>query len=307
MNSAISRRQLLRWSFGATAVAMAGTFVTSGGKRVATAVASTFADPVASPVPGDNLLLRITYTGGYVPPEFFFTEMPFFSLYESGLLITTGPMIEIYPQPALPNLRQTVLSESGVAKIVAAAKDAGLFAGSADLDGPPVADVGSTVFTTNENGKTAVVSAYALGFDESQVADSALRAARQKLIDFSAQLMNLPEWLEAADLIDGESPYTIERIRLFNREIDPASPPWQDSAMEQPAVAWPLDLPITDFGDIYEGPYQGETTCGVVEGEEAAQLVKLLEGMNQLSPWESGGVLYQTWVRPLLPDESGCR
>ena len=104
-----------------------------------------------------------------MPVEFLFTSVPMVSVYADGRVITTGPMIEIYPPPALPNLRQIVLTEAGLQHVLDEVRNTGLFAESTHYDGPEVTDLPDTVFTFTDDGKTVVVSAYALGVDESMV------------------------------------------------------------------------------------------------------------------------------------------
>ena len=56
-----------------------------------------------TPSPGpNNLVLRIDTSGGFVSPAFTMGQIPGFSLFGDGRVITTGAQIEIYPQPALP-------------------------------------------------------------------------------------------------------------------------------------------------------------------------------------------------------------
>jgi hypothetical protein len=113
----------------------------------------------------EDLVLRIETTGGFVPVEFIFTSVPSFSVYGDGRVIITGPVMEIYPGPALPNLLQVRLTEKGMAQLLQAAEEAGLAGPLGDLGMPPVADVGTTVFTLNVGGQRYENQVYALGFE----------------------------------------------------------------------------------------------------------------------------------------------
>lgn len=287
---------------GGTAVAGAAAF--SYG-RSPVVIATTMTPPDASPVPGstaDELLLRIAYIGGFVPVEYSLTALPIVSVYADGRVITTGPMIEIYPQPALPNLRETVLTEAGVASVIEQARAAGLFAGPVYYDGPEITDLPDTVFTVNIEGVSTEVSAYGLGVDETMLPDTANAEARARLIELQAFLTDLPANLPPEQIRTADAEYEIEKIKVYAREIDAANPPWDDPAMAQPELAWPLLTPISQFAELSEGAYTG-MSCAAFTGDEAKSLVEAFQGANQLTPWKSEDKLYLLWPRPLLPDE----
>jgi ribosomal protein L18 len=108
----------------------------------------------------------VAYEGGFVPYEYTLGSTPFWSLFGDGTLIVPGPQIEIYPGPALPNLTATPVSEDGIQAILEAAREAGLMDGDANYGDQCIADAATTVFTTNADGTTTVVSAYALDVGE---------------------------------------------------------------------------------------------------------------------------------------------
>jgi hypothetical protein len=284
---------------GATAVASIGSLT---GK--AAAACSIAATPTAGGLPADELLLRVELKGGFVPVEYLLTSLPIASIYADGRVITTGPMIEIFPQPALPNLRQTVLTQAGIDRVLEEARKADLFEGSTHLDGPEITDLPDTVFTLNAEGISTVVSAYALGVDETMLSASANKEARAKLIELQSFLTDLPSHLSADGIKVSDQPYEIERIRINALEFDPANPPWDDPAMAQEPVAWPLSKPLSELGEALTDAYLAPgTRCAVLEGDDASNLVAALKAANQLTPWESQGGLYLLWNRPLLPDE----
>lgn len=287
---------------GGTALAGAAAF--SFGKAPV-AIATTATPPAASPVPdstANDLLLRIAYSGGFVPVEYLLTSMPIVSVYADGRVITTGPMIEIYPQPALPNLRETVLTEAGIASVIEQARAAGLFDGPVYYDGPEITDLPDTVFTVNADGVSTEVSAYGLGVDETMLPASANAEARAKLIEFQAFLTDLPANLPPEQIRTADAEYEIEKIKVYAREIDVANPPWDDPAMEQPEIAWPLSMPISQFAELSEGAFTG-MSCAAFTSEDAKSIVEAFQGANQLTPWKSEDKLYLLWPRPLLPDE----
>ena len=305
MGRRYSRRGVLGL-IGGTALAGAAVGL-AGGSNVRTVFALTATpSPMASPVaePGDQVWFRVEYTGGFVPVEFIFTNLPTVSIYADGRVITTGPMIEVYPQPALPNLRQTVLTESGIQRVLEEIRTSGLFAKDAHYEGPEITDLPDTVFTLIEGGKTVVVSAYALGVDETMLPERVDAGARGKLLNLLAFVSDPANNLAADEIASADEAYEIERIKVLARELDPNNPPWDDPALAQQPVAWPLDTPLASIGQPHEGPYGDQAPlCAALDGDDAAALVTALEGANQLTPWESDGTQYLLWVRPLLPDE----
>ena len=105
---------------------------------------------------GTTLVLRVATEGGFTPVDYQLTNMPAFSLYGDGTIVTTGPMIEIYPPPALPSLQSQTVDSAGVDAIVAAAFDAGLDSAGdlTDMGSVAIADAPDTVFTLMPKAST---------------------------------------------------------------------------------------------------------------------------------------------------------
>src|SRR2546423_1432222 len=80
--------------------------------------------PVSDP---HQLVLRIDSCCGFVAREYSLRQLPEFSLLGDGRVFTLGPQIEIYPGPALPNVQAAQVSDEGVRRILASARDAGLY------------------------------------------------------------------------------------------------------------------------------------------------------------------------------------
>src|SRR5215217_464529 len=220
MNERTTRRQMLKLFAGAS-IAGAAIFA---GRYVNTGLACGSPD-MASPVaePGDQVLFRIEQSGGFVPVEHLFTSLPLVSVYADGRVITTGPMIEIYPQPALPNLRQTVLTDSGLQRVLDEAHATGLFTDTAHYDGPEITDLPDTVFTLTEDGKTVEVSAYALGADETTLPERADPDARSILLELQSFMVDLANHLSTDEIAVADEPFPIARIKILAREMDPAN------------------------------------------------------------------------------------
>lgn len=253
---------------------------------------------ISHPTGADQLVLRWEYQGGFVAVEYTLTRPPSWSLYGDGRLIVEGPVIEIYPGPALPNLLATRLSEDGIQAILRAAKDAGLMNGDASYPYPCVADAPNTVFTTNAGGTTSVVSATALGTVDGGACPKVDTAARKDLGGFLSKIGDLASFLPSGS-IGTEEPYASSEIRIY------ATPYQGQPDVPQEPVTWPLATPLDSFGDAQQVGIQ-DARCGVVKGADLDTLMPLMQGANELTPWTSGGSRYGLILRALLPDEHGC-
>jgi hypothetical protein len=261
-------------------------------------------DGIDHPTGADELVLRMEVGGGFVPVEYNLRTVPGVSLFGDGRLVTTGPVIEIYPGPAMPNLQVAQLTEEGVQAILAEAQKAGLLGEDATYDYPCVADLPTTTFTVVAEGQTHTVSAYALGFEAGTTGatgpcgDAAIDAeARAKLLAFSTELGDLRGWLPEGSIGD-DMPYTPTELRVYVR------PYVGNPDLEQQPTEWPLSTPLASFGAADKN--LDETRCGVVSGADLETLLPLANAANELTPWKSDGKDYALIFRPLLPDEHGC-
>ena len=239
----------------------------------------------------DQLVLRVTYTGGFVTPELLASRLPLVSVYGDGRVLTEGPVPAIYPGPALPNLQVSRIEQSEVADLVAAALDAGV-GDTGDLGSPPIADAPSTRFTVFTGLEVLAREVYALqetpedagGLTADQI------AARKELSALLGRLTGLSA--------NGSEPYTPQAIAGVVHPYTPAD----DPEFVQPEQPWPgPDLP----GEPLPGP-MGQS-CVVATGEQAAAVLAAAAGGNTLTPWVGAdGSRWSIAFRPLLPDESGC-
>lgn len=255
---------------------------------------------ITHPTGAADLVVRIENGGGFVGPNWTVRQLPWLSVYGDGRVMVPGPQIEIYPSPALPNVVTFRISEEGLQKVLEEALAAGLLGADAHYDYPGIADAGTTTFTVVAGGKRHVVSAYALaegGALDDQLDPDTLRA-RTALLKFQERALDLRAWLGSA-VIESESPYRFEALRIYVTARQPADP------QIQPGFAdWPLATPLSSFGAPGGGLL--DARCGVVSGDELATLRPAVQGSNELTVWRSGAAEYQLILRPLLPDESGC-
>jgi hypothetical protein len=250
------------------------------------------------PTGADQPVLRMDTAGGFVPPSYSMRQIPTWSLYGDGRLITQGPQIEIYPPPALPNVLVTPISEDGVQAILQAAKDTGLMGPNADYPYACITDMPVTTFTLVADGQTHVISAYALGQAQGPC-PGADTEARDKLAAFQAKLTDLQSWLPEGS-IGGEKSFDPSELRVYVQPYTGTG----DPNLTEPPQAWPLQTPLATFGEASKDLQ--DTRCGVVSGADLTTLLPEAQRSNQLTPWTSDGTEYLLIFRPLLPDEHGC-
>lgn len=257
------------------------TVTTTGGRQLSYATAP------------NALLLRVEYSGGFVPVETIFTSLPLVSVYGDGTVITQGPQIAIYPGPALPNLQVRKLDQDGIEALLRAAADAGLTGPALDYGQPPIADAPDTVVTINVNDQTYRHSANALGdFGGGDLGlTPAQTKARAELAAFVSSVTDLAT-LVGSEHITAEEPYDISAWRLQANRVD-TLPTGEPAPTVKP---WPVaGLTLAGIGP-----------CTAVTGDQAAAVTGVMEQANQLTYFTEGGVTYHVLARPLLPDETGC-
>ena len=170
--------------------------------------------------------------------------------------------------------------------------------GDADYGYDCVVDVPATRFTVVAEGRTTVVSAYALDFGDSNC-PGADEAARAKLAKFQNKLAGLESWLPEGS-IGAEQTFSPDAVRLY---VTPYARV-DDPALTQSPVDWPLSTPLSRIGEPVKN--FAEYRCVALEGDEAARFLSVAQSTNQLTPWRSDGERFALVIRPLLPDESGC-
>jgi hypothetical protein len=259
--------------------------------------------PGPSPAPGprtygpDEVVLRVEYVGGFVPYESLVTRLPIISVYGDGRVITEGPVIAIYPSPALPNVLVRTISMAGVDALVTRALAHGV-GRETDLGQPPVADAPSTRFTVLTDAGPQVTEVNALGFgDEDYGLTADQRSARRALRELAEDLADLPKTL-GPDASKEQEPYQPKAVAAVSREwTDPGS----TDIPAQPERVWPgPTLPGDPVGNL------PGLSCVTVTGADVATVLDAASTANVLTPWTSGGHRWIVGFRPLLPEESSC-
>jgi hypothetical protein len=255
------------------------------------------AGAISHPTGADEVVLRVSTGGGFVPIEYNYTMVPEFTLYGDGRIIVKGPTTMQFPGAALPNLQTTVVSEEAIQAILAAAKEAGLFQNGVDYGSPGVADVGTTTFTVNADGTTYTSQIYALGFEDGGNLTMQQQQARAAISDLQGKLGD-PSTLTSAELT--WEPYDFTALAVYSRPVDPSLT--TDQTDIQPNhLPWPLADLATSGEQV---PNAQGLRKVVVSGEDLATLKPLLDEATQITLWKSGDTDYNLWFRPLLPDEA---
>ena len=243
----------------------------------------------------DELVLRVSYTGGLATPAMLAGRLPILSVYGDGRAIAQGPQVLSYPPPALPNILVRRIGPEGVRKLVERARAAGVGGPAVDYGQPNVADAAATRFTVGADS----VEVYALTEAQEPVAgltEAQLRA-REKLIDLLTALTDLPATL-GAEVAGDEQPYEATVVAAIASPGSP-EPTDQDVAARAAELDWP--------GPALPGEKIGpDTGCVTATGAQATAVLAAAAKASAATPWRSGGNTWTVALRPLLPDETGC-
>ncbi|WP_347057691.1 hypothetical protein ABC795_13420 [Blastococcus sp. HT6-30] len=251
-----------------------------------------------SPPPADPaVVLQVSEVGGFTTPAMLAGRLPTATVYADGRLITDGPVIAIWPAPALPNLQLHQLDDGGVRDLVDRALAAGV-AETGDLGSPPLADVTSTRFAVRTGGELVTREVYALGVGsapgrelETGITEEQA-AARARLSELVDVLRNPADAL-GTDRVTGPEPYRPEAVAALVT-------PYVDVEPAQPEQPWPgPELP----GE----PVAPGVTCVTADGEAAQAVLDAAASASAATPWTSpDGTRWSVLLRPLLPHETGC-
>jgi hypothetical protein len=301
----ISRRAL------AGAALLVGTTATLG--RSAQSQYQPVASPQVTPAFGrPTLLLRIESFGETTPPEMQLIAMPMFSLFDDGSIYRLGPVIAIYPPPALPNVTRMRISLDAVTAIMERARDAGLDQ-ARDVPNPSMSDgVASIRIRFNDDGQFVDSTTWGLFTDVGlpPAWDEETLAAYEALRDIVSFLVNVPTNLSAGDLLEPEIPVDPERLQVVSFVATPdLTLPSLAPDLQQPPLTWPLSTPLAAISTPYDAAAAAglpEPGCIEISGADARAVVATAREGNLLSPWIDGDVTYGLLLKPLLPDQTGC-
>ncbi|MCP2323734.1 hypothetical protein HDA40_002241 [Hamadaea flava] len=243
----------------------------------------------------DAAVVQVSYVGGFVSPDMLVTRLPLISVYGDGRVVTEGPVIAIYPGPALPNVQVQQISVADVDKLVKLGVDAGVGA-STDYGQPGVTDAPDTKFAVLTTSGLKTSQVYALGEANGSGLTDAQVQARAKLKAYLAQLTDLPKTL-GQDAVSASKPYEAKGLAAVSRTWNADS----SGVGQQPEIAWPG--PALPGEPVRTG---FELGCVTVTGDQLTATLDAAKKANTATPWTSGGKRWSVTFRPLLPDEASC-
>jgi hypothetical protein len=248
----------------------------------------------AAPGAEDELVLRVSSAGGFVPPSMLVGRLPETSVYADGRVIFNGPVPAIFPGPALPNLQWATISPATLQQLLDKAVAAGVKPGT-DFGQPGVADAPTTEVTVVTAAGEQTVGAMALRearADDPQLTP-AQQQARKKLRTFVDELSDMVGKLTTSR----PQPYQPEAVAAI---VQPYAAPGDEPGRPQ-TVEWP--------GPALPGEPLNPTlklTCVTATGEQRDAVLAAAEDATATTPWVWAGNSWSVVLRPLLPEETGC-
>jgi hypothetical protein len=266
--------------FAAVAVATVSVALAACGES-----SSGESGPPPVPTGADEVVVRVVTEGGFAAETRRPARLPQLSVFGDGRVVVIGPTALQYPGPALPNLQEFRVTHAGLARILEAARAAGLLDDAVpDYGDPGVTDQATTTVTVRADGVTRRVDVYALGF-RGRVSgvtpeQSEQRDRLQQFIELAGDAGALGD-----DVVAGsERRY---EPTAFAVRVEPAN------ASDGETHAWPL-------GDL------AGAECAVHASADLARALDVARTAHEGDVWESAGATYTVAFRPLLPDERTC-
>lgn len=258
---------------------------TTPGTTVGTAPTTAPTSAIAHPTSADEVVLKLSYEGGFVPAGFAFVNTPALLVSGDGRVFTGAPVPAIFPGPLLPAINVRRISEDGLQTLLGVVESAGLLAAPPDYaGGDNVADASSTVLTINAEGGSFVHSAYALGIGNPE------SPTRQVLLAATTKLGNIDVLVGDAST-EPDATFVPSEYRFQSRVVDPSELTSQDPA---PTV---VDWPSSSFS------LAGATECARLA---AGAVGSLFLDAKQNTYFKDGDVVYQLSVAGVLPGDPAC-
>jgi hypothetical protein len=243
---------------------------------------------IEHPTGARDIVLRVESRGGFVPVEFLATSAPSFTLYGDGTVVFRDDQAP--PPDAVGSVVRSIpfqtikLDEEGIQALLDFALGPG---GIGVATGPYMcncADMPSTNFTVNADGRSKTVSVTGMAPDMHQPQDQVMVTSLARLAERLRTFGN-----EVA----GETVYEPAAYRGVLQKMDQAN---------GAVVDWPwTDVAPSDFkGAVNELLLDHQLTPAQV----AVLKIPAVQGGMLGLYLQKDGVLYSLALRPLLPDES---
>jgi hypothetical protein len=242
----------------------------------------------------DDLVLRVRTYGGMVPVAVAVAELPEVSVYGDGRVITTGPVLDMYPGPALPNVQVRHIGRDKVRSLAKRSLEAGVGTDK-DLGVPNVADAPATSITVLAESGPLTTSVAALDMTGGDGLSGSQVEARKRLVDLVRSLRDLPKTL-GGGAVDEPVAYVPAQLAAIAHR-------WTEGQGGLPADPPPVDWP--GAAPLPGAPAPGRTGVNCLLAD-AAPVLAAAKAANARTPWVSDGVRWEINFRPLLPDESSC-
>jgi len=216
----------------------------------------------------DAVIVRVAEGAGFVPYEYGFQQgTPRAVVLGDGrLLLADEPGTAAWLQ-----VREHRLDAAELARLLAAAKGAGLLSPPPDYGSPQVTDMGTTTVQITVDAGRFEHAAYGLGMDQGLGAAQSDR--RKRLRGFIDRILAARP---------AGAPYVARRIAV---------------------LAMPSS--VAGHGRRWNGPALAGQ-CSVLEGADAARAVALLRTARIDQDWRLEGESVHVVARPLLPGDAGC-
>lgn len=242
---------------------------------------------VPHPTGADEAVLRISYSGGFVPFGYQFRQVPTLLVSGDGRAFLPAPQPAIYPGPLLPPVNVRSIDEEAVQVLLDLARAEGLLATPPDYALPAgigIADAPDTVVELHANGTVYRHAANALGMSGTS---TPARDALQRFVDRASSL----EAAVGVAHLGTESAFEPDAYRFVAVQVDPAA---YTTEPLPTVVDWPSSTGVV-LADASECAEATDAAVGV-----------LFRGANELTFFREGEVVYQLWAGPVLPGDAAC-
>ena len=242
---------------------------------------STTVPAIVHPTGPDDVVLQLSWEGGFVPADFLFTRLPRLVITGDGSVYVQGAQIEIYPGPLLPPVLVGSITEQELQALLLAAQSGGLFRDVTYGDPPTgIADAPNTVLVINAEGATYTHNAYALGMGGDETDDDRFHFA-----EYAALLDPV------ATGVPDSKPFAAKRYAIRAIAADASNP---TDGVTPNVVEWP---------DNAGASLATASTCALVE---ASAVGDLFAQSTQITRFVENGFKYVLLVRPVIPGDPGC-